>query len=173
MIGSKHNACTAHIKTGRVFPSFFYNVGDVLEGYATIKKLARSGIILGHDLGAYPLSGRTAGARGWAVRLDAEPKGRQIGLDPRCARSDPICTFSCAVKPRRRTLDRLAARRPQIGLGVPRLQLTGPHAPRSARRSAPASPRSSPPGTWRRSGREPEPLAMIAPVCWCGPWARR
>jgi Zn-dependent hydrolases, including glyoxylases len=40
----------AHIETGRVFP-VTYNVGDVLEGYATIKKLAPTmhHIVPGHD----------------------------------------------------------------------------------------------------------------------------
>jgi hypothetical protein len=65
-----------HINEGRVFPVTF-NVGDVLEGYTTIKRLADSSdhIIPGHDpavLDLYP-----AGAPGLeksVVRLDVDPK---------------------------------------------------------------------------------------------------
>jgi glyoxylase-like metal-dependent hydrolase (beta-lactamase superfamily II) len=66
----------AHIEQGRVFP-VTYNVGDVLEGYATIKRLAESGkhIVPGHDpevLQRYPAA--KPGLEGWVVRLDADPK---------------------------------------------------------------------------------------------------
>jgi glyoxylase-like metal-dependent hydrolase (beta-lactamase superfamily II) len=66
----------AHLEEGRVFP-LVYNVGDVLEGYATIKKLAASShhIIPGHDpavLDRYPAA--RAGLEGWVVRLDVDPK---------------------------------------------------------------------------------------------------
>jgi glyoxylase-like metal-dependent hydrolase (beta-lactamase superfamily II) len=64
-----------HIEEGRVFP-IVYNVGDVLEGYETVKKLAdsRHHIIPGHDpavLDRYPAA-RT-GLEGWVARLDVDP----------------------------------------------------------------------------------------------------
>jgi glyoxylase-like metal-dependent hydrolase (beta-lactamase superfamily II) len=64
-----------HIDEGRVFPVTF-NVGDVLEGYATIKKLAdsRHHIIPGHDpqvAERYPPAG--PGLEKWVVRLDVDP----------------------------------------------------------------------------------------------------
>ncbi len=67
-----------HINDGRVFP-ITYNVGDVLEGYTTIKKLADSmdHIIPGHDprvAEIYPAA--APGLEGWVVRLDADPKGK-------------------------------------------------------------------------------------------------
>ncbi|HEX5108458.1 MAG TPA: N-acyl homoserine lactonase family protein [Vicinamibacterales bacterium] len=65
----------AHISEGRVFP-VTYNVGDVLEGYQTLKRLAESPdhIIPGHDpevAKRYPAA-RT-GLEGLAVRLDVPP----------------------------------------------------------------------------------------------------
>lgn len=65
----------AHIEEGRVFP-ITYNVGDVLEGYATVKRLATSmaHVIPGHDpqvLERYPVA--HSGLENWVVRLDAEP----------------------------------------------------------------------------------------------------
>jgi glyoxylase-like metal-dependent hydrolase (beta-lactamase superfamily II) len=65
-----------HIEEGRVFP-LVYNVGDVLEGYATVKKLAASHnhIIPGHDpaiLDRYPAA--RAGLEGWVARLDVDPR---------------------------------------------------------------------------------------------------
>ena len=65
----------AHINEGRVFP-VTYNVGDVLEGYRTIKKLAQSSdhIIPGHDpqvAALYPAAGQ--GLDKWVVRLDVAP----------------------------------------------------------------------------------------------------
>jgi glyoxylase-like metal-dependent hydrolase (beta-lactamase superfamily II) len=67
----------AHLETGRVFP-ITYNVGEVVEGYAKLQKLASSPghVIPGHDplvLARYPAV--KPGLDGWAVRLDAEPKG--------------------------------------------------------------------------------------------------
>jgi glyoxylase-like metal-dependent hydrolase (beta-lactamase superfamily II) len=66
----------SHIEKARVFP-ITYNVGDVLEGYATIKKLAgaMSHVIPGHDpkvLERYPAA--KPGLEGWVARLDADPK---------------------------------------------------------------------------------------------------
>ena len=65
-----------HIEQNRIFP-ITYNVGDVLEAYATMRRLAASAahIVPGHDpqvLDRYPAA-RT-GLEGWVVRLDAEPK---------------------------------------------------------------------------------------------------
>jgi hypothetical protein len=59
-----------------VFP-VTYNVGDVLEGYQTIKRLAESPdhIIPGHDpevVKRYPAA--RAGLEGMAVRLDVPPE---------------------------------------------------------------------------------------------------
>jgi glyoxylase-like metal-dependent hydrolase (beta-lactamase superfamily II) len=64
-----------HIDAGRVFP-VTYNVGDVLEGYTTIKRLADSKdhIIPGHDprvADIYPAAGPSLDR--WVVRLDADP----------------------------------------------------------------------------------------------------
>jgi len=66
----------AHLTEGRVFP-VTYNVGDVLEGYDTLKRLADSPdhIIPGHDpdvVRRYPEAG--PGLEGTAVRLDAPPR---------------------------------------------------------------------------------------------------
>ena len=66
----------AHIEGGRVFP-ITYNVGEVLDGYDTIKRLApsrethRSGA---RSAGAGALSGGAAGARrlGRAARRRSE-----------------------------------------------------------------------------------------------------
>jgi glyoxylase-like metal-dependent hydrolase (beta-lactamase superfamily II) len=65
----------AHMQTGRVFP-ITYNVGDVLEGYVTLKKLAASlrHVVPGHDplvLSRYPAA--KPGLEGWIARLDVEP----------------------------------------------------------------------------------------------------
>ena len=65
-----------HIDEGRVFP-ITYNVGEVLEGYAKLKRLApsRDHIVPGHDpqvLARYPAP--RSGLEGWVVRLDADPK---------------------------------------------------------------------------------------------------
>ncbi len=66
----------SHIDEGRVFP-ITYSVGDTLEGYRTIKKLAssRQHIVPGHDpevLKLYPAA--QSGMENWIVRLDAAPK---------------------------------------------------------------------------------------------------
>jgi glyoxylase-like metal-dependent hydrolase (beta-lactamase superfamily II) len=68
----------AHFESGRVFP-IVYNVGDVLEGYETLKKLATSPrhIVPGHDplvLARYPAA--KPGLEGWIARVDAEPGDR-------------------------------------------------------------------------------------------------
>jgi glyoxylase-like metal-dependent hydrolase (beta-lactamase superfamily II) len=65
-----------HINEGRVFP-ITYCVGDVLEGYATIKRLADSEdhIVPGHDpkvAAFYPAA--APGLETWVVRLDVDPK---------------------------------------------------------------------------------------------------
>lgn len=75
MLASDATHLYSHIENGRVFP-ITYNVGDVLGGYATIKRLATSGrhIIPGHDpmvLQRYPAA--KAGLEGWAARLDVDP----------------------------------------------------------------------------------------------------
>ena len=66
----------AHVEGGRVFP-ITYNIGEVLEGYETLKRLAPSPahIIPGHDpavLDRYPTA--KPGLENWIVRLDADPK---------------------------------------------------------------------------------------------------
>ena len=66
----------SHVNEGRVFPVTF-NVGDVLEGYTTIKKLADSvdHVIPGHDpqvLERYPAA--APGLEQLVVRLDVDPK---------------------------------------------------------------------------------------------------
>jgi glyoxylase-like metal-dependent hydrolase (beta-lactamase superfamily II) len=66
----------AHLETRRLF-RVLYNVGDMLEGYETLERLAssRAHIVPGHDpdvLARYPAaSERTAG---WIARVDLEPK---------------------------------------------------------------------------------------------------
>jgi hypothetical protein len=66
----------AHVEQGRVFP-ITYNVGEVLEGYQTLKRLAgaMARIVPGHDplvLARHPAA--KPGLEGWVARLDAEPK---------------------------------------------------------------------------------------------------
>lgn len=66
----------SHFEGGRVFP-ITYNVGEVLEGYETLKKLASSPrhVVPGHDpavLKRYPAA--KSGLEGWVARLDLEPK---------------------------------------------------------------------------------------------------
>jgi glyoxylase-like metal-dependent hydrolase (beta-lactamase superfamily II) len=75
VIASDATHLYAHIETGRVFPTT-YNIGDVLEGYATIKKLAPTmhHIVPGHDpqvRDRYPAA--RLGLERWVMRLDAEP----------------------------------------------------------------------------------------------------
>ena len=65
----------SHINEGRVFPVTF-NVGDVLEGYRTIKRLAESPdhIVPGHDpLVAEIYPAAAPGLEGLVVRLDVAP----------------------------------------------------------------------------------------------------
>ena len=66
----------AHMDSGRIFP-LTYNVAEVVEGYATLRKLAssRDHVVPGHDplvLARYPAA--KPGLEGWVARLDAEPK---------------------------------------------------------------------------------------------------
>ena len=66
----------SHVNEGRVFPVTF-SVGDVLEGYATLRKLADSvdHVIPGHDpevLERYPAA--APGLEQLVVRLDVDPK---------------------------------------------------------------------------------------------------
>jgi glyoxylase-like metal-dependent hydrolase (beta-lactamase superfamily II) len=66
----------AHMEEGRIFPTT-YNLAEVLEGYATLRRLAASPqhVVPGHDplvLARYPAA--KPGLEGWIVRLDAEPK---------------------------------------------------------------------------------------------------
>lgn len=66
----------SHIDEGRVFP-ITYSVGNTLEGYKTLKKLAssRHHIVPGHDpevVKIYSLA--KPGLENWVVRLDVEPK---------------------------------------------------------------------------------------------------
>jgi glyoxylase-like metal-dependent hydrolase (beta-lactamase superfamily II) len=68
----------SHFEEGRVFP-VTYNVGDVLEGYRTIKRLADSmqHIVPGHDPSVaerYPAA--RPGLEGMIVRLDVAPVPR-------------------------------------------------------------------------------------------------
>ena len=68
----------AHMEEGKAFPTV-YNVGDMLEGHRTLRKLAASPahIIPGHDplvMTRYPTA--RADLQGIAVRLDAEPVGQ-------------------------------------------------------------------------------------------------
>src|SRR5690606_22911891 len=65
----------AHIETGRVFP-VLYNMGDVVEGYRTVRRLATSmaHVVPGHDplvLERYPAA--SSELQGWVARLDLEP----------------------------------------------------------------------------------------------------
>jgi len=65
-----------HLEEGRVFPVTF-SVGDVLEGYATIRRLAESPrhIVPGHDplvASLYPPA--APGLEQLVVRLDADPR---------------------------------------------------------------------------------------------------
>jgi len=67
----------AHLDGGRVFP-IVYNVAEVLTGYDTLRRLARSPrhVVPGHDplvLARYPAA--KPGLEGWIARLDVEPKG--------------------------------------------------------------------------------------------------
>ena len=66
----------SHMDEGRVFP-ITYSVGDTLEGYKTLKKLAssRHHMVPGHDpevMKLYPSAGPNLD--GWIARLDVAPK---------------------------------------------------------------------------------------------------
>jgi hypothetical protein len=66
----------SHLDEGRVFP-ITYSVGDTLEGYKTLLKLAssRQHMVPGHDpevLKIYPPA--TPNLANWIARLDVEPK---------------------------------------------------------------------------------------------------
>jgi glyoxylase-like metal-dependent hydrolase (beta-lactamase superfamily II) len=66
----------SHIDEGRVFP-ITYSVGDTLEGYKTLLKLAssRQHMVPGHDptvMDIYPAA--KPNLENWIVRLDVEPK---------------------------------------------------------------------------------------------------
>jgi len=70
----------AHVNEGRVYP-VTYNVGEVLEGYARIRRLAASAdhVIPGHDpavLDLYPSV--SSSLEGIAARLDVAP--RQVAM---------------------------------------------------------------------------------------------
>jgi glyoxylase-like metal-dependent hydrolase (beta-lactamase superfamily II) len=67
----------ANMERQRPFP-IVYNVGDMLEGFRTLRRLATSPahIVPGHDplvMDRYPAA--KPGLEDWIVRLDAEPKG--------------------------------------------------------------------------------------------------
>ncbi len=66
----------AHMQSGRIFP-LTYNVAEVVEGYATLARLAtsRDHVVPGHDplvLARYPAA--KPGLENWVVRLDVEPQ---------------------------------------------------------------------------------------------------
>jgi glyoxylase-like metal-dependent hydrolase (beta-lactamase superfamily II) len=76
MLASDASHFYAHIEHNRVFP-VLYNVGDVLEGYRTLRKLASSEkhVIPGHDplvLARYPAA--SDATKGWIARVDADPR---------------------------------------------------------------------------------------------------
>jgi hypothetical protein len=63
------------METGRAFP-VLYNLGELLEGYRTLRRLATSNahVIPGHDplvIDRYPAA--SAETAGWIARLDADP----------------------------------------------------------------------------------------------------
>ena len=77
MLASDATHLYSHIEGGRVFP-ITYNIGEVLEGYETIKRLATSPahIVPGHDpaiLTRHAVA--RPGLEGWVARIDADPKG--------------------------------------------------------------------------------------------------
>ncbi len=66
----------AHMEQDRAFP-ILYNLGDMLAGYETLRRLAtsRNHIVPGHDplvMDRYPVA--RPGMEDWIVRLDADPK---------------------------------------------------------------------------------------------------
>jgi glyoxylase-like metal-dependent hydrolase (beta-lactamase superfamily II) len=65
----------ANLEQARPYP-IVYNVGDMLEGFETVKRLAESPahIVPGHDplvMTRYPAPNEAL--KGWVVRLDAAP----------------------------------------------------------------------------------------------------
>ena len=67
----------AHMEQDRAFP-ILHNLADMLEGYATLRRLATSPrhIVPGHDplvMARYPVA--YSGLEDWVVRLDADPIG--------------------------------------------------------------------------------------------------
>ena len=65
----------AHIDTRRVF-RVLYNLGDMVEGYNTLERLASSKahVIPGHDplvLERYPAASKQT--EGWVARVDLDP----------------------------------------------------------------------------------------------------
>jgi glyoxylase-like metal-dependent hydrolase (beta-lactamase superfamily II) len=76
MLASDASHLYAHFQEGRVFP-VTYNIGDVLEGYQTLKRLADSPnhIVPGHDpdvVKRYPAA--RPGLEDMVVRLDVDPR---------------------------------------------------------------------------------------------------
>jgi glyoxylase-like metal-dependent hydrolase (beta-lactamase superfamily II) len=66
----------AHMEQNRAFP-ILYNLGDLLEGYRTLRKLASSDkhVIPGHDplvIARYPEASKAT--QGWIARVDADPR---------------------------------------------------------------------------------------------------
>lgn len=66
----------AHIEQRRAFP-ILYNLGELLDGYKTLHRLASSGahIVPGHDplvIERYPAA--SSETQGWIARLDREPR---------------------------------------------------------------------------------------------------
>ena len=69
--------CGTRISTAAVSSRSPINVHEVVEGYATLRKLAtsRDHVVPGHDpflLATYPAA--KPGLEGWVARLDVEPK---------------------------------------------------------------------------------------------------
>lgn len=67
----------AHMEQNRAFP-ILYNIGDLLEGYRTLRRLASSPqhVIPGHDplvVDRYPAA--SDATTGWIARLDLDPSG--------------------------------------------------------------------------------------------------
>lgn len=76
MVASDATHFYANMEQGKAYPIVFH-VGDMLEGFNTIKRLATSEahVIPGHDplvLDRYPAA--SAGLEGIVARLDADPR---------------------------------------------------------------------------------------------------
>jgi len=67
----------AHIEQGRVFP-ITYNVGEVLDGYETLRRLVRRGTMWFRGMTRSCCSAIRRRVRhgGWIARLDIEPRHR-------------------------------------------------------------------------------------------------